>query len=219
MEKPVYGCEKDVFERSRAVFNSYAGMDTPELPKEPGPALQVAHFRWSQNKVPKHTLPRAVEGVLGMMEELGEAQAALNQLMIATARLSHLMLNESQGRRGYGEDIERMRKLVADGLADHGVFAHHLATAMRLDYWTLVHGTAVEVMQRDWKKNPLTAAHEAPVRVTVTGLSPEDAKRILSKTPDDDPRPPAAPGLTGWQKGVEDLDRELNPDLYYGPKK
>lgn len=148
------------YEDARTVFNGYAGMDAPNLPAHPGAALQVKHFRWSQDKVPKHTLPQAVEGVLGMVEELGEAQEALNQLNAAVGRLCHIVLNESQGRRGYDKDVDALRRKVADALADHGIFAHHLATAMRLDYWTLVHRTAEEVMERDWKKNPVDA-HKA----------------------------------------------------------
>lgn len=147
----------DVFEKARAAFNGYAAMDAPELPENPGSALQVAMYRWTQSHVPKHDLPPAVEGVLGMTEELGEAQEALNELVRATGRLSHVLLNAHQGRRGYDRDREQLRKLIADGLADHGVFAHMVATAMRLDYWTLVHETAREVLGRDWTTHPLTA--------------------------------------------------------------
>lgn len=146
------------FEKSRIAFNKYAAMGEGEFPDNPGSRLQVLHYRWAQNKVPKHTLPAEVEGVLGMCEELGEVQDALNQLNKATGKLAHIVLNASQGRRGYDQYRQKLRELIADGLADHGIFAHHLATAMRLDYWTLVHATAMEVIERDWIKNPLTAA-------------------------------------------------------------
>ncbi len=187
------------FDKARAVFNSYAGMDEPDLPKEPGPALQVAHYRWAQLKVPKHTLWQSTEGILGMTEELGEAQEALNKLVVAVGRLAHIELNVSQGRRGYDAEVEKLRRLVADGLADHGVFAMHLATAFRLDYWTLVSETAREVMaKRDWKQNPLTAT-SGPLNPERTFDAQEVAKHFgvfppLDPSPDE---PTVGDGVTG----------------------
>jgi NTP pyrophosphatase (non-canonical NTP hydrolase) len=107
--------------------------------------------------VTRSDLPMLVAGTLGMTEELGELREALDGLLKATGRLSHLALNYEQKRRGYADDMAAFRSKVADALADHAVFAHQAATAMRLDYWTLVRVTAEGVMKRNWKTNPLDA--------------------------------------------------------------
>lgn len=145
------------FEAARQAFDAYCAMDTGALPTDPGSALQVRMWRWTQSRVAKHELPPGVEGALGMSEELGELSEALLGLLAAAGRLSHLMLNVSQGRRGLEHGTEELRQKVADALADHSVFAHMAATAARLDYWTLVERTAEEVMKRNWKEHPKDA--------------------------------------------------------------
>ncbi len=145
------------FDAAREAFNRYAAMDHPDLPEDPGARLQVLLYRWTQTNVARSEMPANVAGTLGMAEELGEAQEALNGLFVASGRLSHLALNHAQGRRGYASDMSAFRSKVADALADHAIFAHQLATSMRLDYWTLVRETAIAVMKRNWKTNPLSA--------------------------------------------------------------
>lgn len=144
------------YEKSRAHFNSYAGLDAPNLPPNFLSALQVKLYRWTQTHVPKHTLPPSVENALGAVEEMGELFE--NRAMVGIGRLAHLELNISQGRRYSKLTEEEQRAKKADAIADAVVFLMNACTASRLDFGTLVADTIREVTERDWVKNPETAA-------------------------------------------------------------
>lgn len=148
------------YKKAREQFNTYAAMDTPELPADPGSALQVMQYRWVMRKVPKHSLPMSTEGILGTVEEIGELNENLLKLYAAVGKLAHYELNASQGRRGYDKNVEALRALVADAIGDAAVFLMSTCTPFRLDFWTLVRETAMEVMGRDWVARPLNAHHE-----------------------------------------------------------
>jgi hypothetical protein len=142
--------------KAREVFEKYAGMDTPDLPSDPRQALQVRLARWQQrNFGGRVDLPAAAVSALGANEESGEIGDALLALMSHSAlqgsvgSLAHVILKSSQRIRGM-ENEETCRKAIADGLADVAVFSMQLATVFRLDYWTIVHEVAEEVLRRVW---------------------------------------------------------------------
>jgi uncharacterized secreted protein with C-terminal beta-propeller domain len=142
------------FERSRAVFNNYAGINEPFLPSSEMSAAQVLLSRWVNQKV-KHTLPGSVENVLGATEELGELMEAGREIAIRLGKLSHLELNLSQKRRYANFTDEQIRELEADSIADIFIFLMNLCTSRRLDAATLFLATIDEVTRkRDWVARP-----------------------------------------------------------------
>lgn len=211
------------YKKAREAFNRYAAMDAPQLPENQSSALQVMMYRWAMSKVPKHTLPLSTEGVLGTVEEVGECAGAMFKLFEAAGKLAHLELNASQGRRGYDKDVEKLRALVADAIGDAHTFMLQLGTAMRLDVWTICFETAKEVAERDWKTRPLNAHEELPTLLKPACRACESETYIKEKLGLETQSAGHTCGegcshpthkLTGWQQGVEKLDRELNPDLY-----
>ena len=77
--------------------------------------------------------------ILGATEELGE--------------LCHARLKHSQGIRGMA-DKGAYVVAAGDAIADCTIFLMQIATALGLDFETLVHDTAEQVMKRDWRKKP-----------------------------------------------------------------
>lgn len=119
---------------AKDVFDDYAGMDAGKLPADPWSALQVMLSRWETRNFGAGTLAHRA---LGVCEEAGE--------------LAHAILKHEQGIRGMG-DRDAMREAAGDAIADVTIYAINLATALRLDFGTLVRGVAEQVMGRDWKK-------------------------------------------------------------------
>ena len=154
------------FQKSRARFNVYAGMDKPHLPVNEMSAAQVLVARWVNEKV-KHTLPGSVENVLGVVEEFGELEEVREEMLHRRARkalgkLAHYELNLSQYRRYAKLSEEELRALEADCVADIGVFLMQFCTSRRLDFGALLIGTAEEVTGRDWLAHPEDANVKGP---------------------------------------------------------
>jgi len=152
----------DAFLNARKQFEMYAGVDSPRLPTNPTymSSIQVALYRWTQRKVPKHDLPSSTEGVLGAAEEVGELLEATCAAKML--KLAHLELNISQGRRYASKTREELRELKADAIADTVIFLMHLCTAERLDMGELIRGTVAEVLERDWKASQATGKPDQP---------------------------------------------------------
>lgn len=141
MDLPPYSFAKLVFDR-------YAAMDAPELPRHPMSALQVRLFRWQAHNFN----PGGIEhNVLGVNEELGELVEALLGLMSRAGRLDHAVLKHMQKIRGF-ENEDHFRRQAADAVADMMIFATQICTTLRLDLGALYDATAEEVMKREWKK-------------------------------------------------------------------
>ncbi len=138
------------YEASRAVFDSYCAMDEPELPETITSALQVRLYRW---RIEQFGLTG--DNTMGVVEELGELAEAFLSLTVGAGKLAHMRLKSLQNIRGFG-DRNVARKAAADAIADILVFLTQLATDMRLDLWTIYRMTAEEVMQRDFKADPVT---------------------------------------------------------------
>ena len=128
-------------ERAREEFNTYAAMDAPVLPDDPQSCLQVQLTRWQAKNFGG---ANAFQMLAGVVEEVGE--------------LAHALLKHDQKIRGFEDDV-KYREAAGDAIADAVVYLNQLSTLLRLDFGTLVSGTAHEVMQRDWKAEPDTA-HE-----------------------------------------------------------
>jgi NTP pyrophosphatase (non-canonical NTP hydrolase) len=76
---------------------------------------------------------------LGVAEESGE--------------LCHAVLKSMQKIRGF-DDRDKLRDAAGDAIADCTIYLMQAATALRLDFETLLKLTAEKVMQRDWVTNP-----------------------------------------------------------------
>ena len=144
----------EIMKKSREVFESYAGMDSPDVPDDEGSSLQVRLHRW-QSRNFQSQVSGEIINTLGISEEVGECQDAVSGLVSASGRISHATLKHHQKIRGY-DDREKYRAEIADAIADISVYAMQLATCLRLDFWTLVAETAADVMQRDWTKDKVT---------------------------------------------------------------
>jgi NTP pyrophosphatase (non-canonical NTP hydrolase) len=122
-------------DRARATFELYAAMDAPDVPLDEFSGLQVRLARWQARNfgVASHE-----QMALGVAEEAGE--------------LAHAVLKHSQGIRGMA-DPEAYREAAGDAIADVAIYAIQLATALRLDFATLLMATAEKVMERDWRAN------------------------------------------------------------------
>jgi NTP pyrophosphatase (non-canonical NTP hydrolase) len=131
---------------AREVFGGYAALDAPRLPSDlanPNTGerdavwlsdLQVELARW---QVRNFGVVSHEQQALGVAEEAGE--------------LSHAVLKHAQRIRGM-DDVEAYREKAGDAIADVVIYAMQMATALRLDFATLVEGTARNVMQRDWTR-------------------------------------------------------------------
>lgn len=126
--------------KAREAFDGYAALDAPHLPLLDGEvnlsALQVQLYRW---QVRNFGVPSELAILAGATEELGE--------------LAHALLKHHQGIRGMA-NREAMREAAGDAIADVVVYLIQLCTALRLDFGTLLEGTAIEVMERNWVTNP-----------------------------------------------------------------
>lgn len=119
-------------EEARESFATYAGMDAPDLPVDDTAALQVLLARWQTRNFGVGNLQQCA---LGVAEESGE--------------LCHAILKNAQGIRGM-DDREAFRAAAGDALADICIYAIQCATLLRLDFGTLLHRTAEQVLERDW---------------------------------------------------------------------
>ncbi len=129
--------------QSKAKFDTYAGMSAGEFPEGlvDMSLLQVELHRWEVKNFEGNTPENLF---MGVAEELGE--------------LAHAMLKHNQKIRGL-EDRDKYLEAAGDAIADMLVYMTQLATQLRLDIGILFEQTAVEVMKRDWTKNPENA-HE-----------------------------------------------------------
>lgn len=146
---------KDVYTLARQAFNEYAAMDAPDLPLNPQQALQVMLHRWLVRNI-KDTVAVNITSAMGLGEELGEMALAVLKLAAAIGRIQHANLKASQGLRGF-DDKDKLRREVLDAGCDVSIFLMQQFTTQRLDFWTAVHGTAEQVLKRDWKLRPLDA--------------------------------------------------------------
>jgi NTP pyrophosphatase (non-canonical NTP hydrolase) len=128
-------------------------MDAPVLPDDPQSCLQVQLTRWQAKNFGG---ANAFQMLAGVVEEVGE--------------LAHALLKHDQKIRGYDDDV-KYREAAGDAIADAVVYLQQLCTLLRLDFGTLVSGTAYEVMKRDWTTNPGNA-HEAWQSPSLDGTSP-----------------------------------------------
>lgn len=78
---------------------------------------------------------------LGVVEEVGE--------------LSHVLLKSKQSIRGWDDHTKRVAA-KQDAVADITIFLMGFCDANGWDFGKLLEKTAKEVMERDWKKYPMT---------------------------------------------------------------
>jgi NTP pyrophosphatase (non-canonical NTP hydrolase) len=132
-------------QKARAAFDVYAAVDAPRLPSDIAQArtdaawlsdLQVMLARW---QVAQFGVASHEQQALGVAEEAGE--------------LCHAVLKHTQRIRSLA-DLESYRTAAGDAIADVAIYAIQMATALRLDFATLLDATAREVMQRNWKADP-----------------------------------------------------------------
>ena len=102
------------FGAARAQFDTYAGMDHPELPRHPTDAIQVRLFRWQSHNF---GLPNPCEIACGITEELGERMVAISELNA---------------------------KEIDDAVGDIQVYGCQLATARRLSFVHTVHAGQID---------------------------------------------------------------------------
>jgi len=98
---------RETYEQSRNKFNSYAGIDSPDLPEDSLSALQVQLYRWQNNNF---GLSSDVQIACGIAEEVGEFIEAWS-----------------------GDDTDQLEDAVGDVL----IYATQLATSNRLDFGTI----------------------------------------------------------------------------------
>lgn len=133
---PLSDRDRAVIANASEVFDQYAAMDAPEVPRDPLSALQVMLVRWQTRNFGSADVR---EQTLGVCEEAGE--------------LAHAILKGAQGIRGL-DNREKMREEAGDAIADCAVYLMQVCTALRLDFGTLLHGIAQNVLNRDWKRDP-----------------------------------------------------------------
>lgn len=130
----------EAIRKAKLAFDSYAGMDKPELPEDATKhnlsKLQVRIHRWQANNFAES------DPFLGIVEEVGE--------------LSHAILKNKQRIRGF-DDQDKFLNEAGDAIADMTVFAMQLCTKYRLDFGVLLQETIEEVLKRDWATNPVDA--------------------------------------------------------------
>lgn len=125
-------------QKAKLAFDEYAGMDAPEVPTNliELSGLQVRLCRWQVRNFGSSCIK---DITLGVSEESGE--------------LSHAVLKHRQGIRGM-ENRDAFLDAAGDAIADCAIYLMQAATALRLDFPTLLAATASEVMKRDWVGNP-----------------------------------------------------------------
>lgn len=102
----------DVYERSRAAWDTYATIDAPRYPDDLWSAVQVQLYRW---QVRNFDLQPASRFVLGIVEEVGELGEAAES----------------------GDE-----EAILDAIGDICVYATQLANAHRLDFGVLLLATS-----------------------------------------------------------------------------
>lgn len=118
----------------RAASLMFEQAQTAEAPN-PYETLQAQLALWQEQNFGKQPIERMV---LGAAEEVGE--------------LAHATLKGLQGIRGM--DDEAVRVKGGDSIADATIYLMQAATALRLDFWTLIRLTATKVLSRNWKAAP-----------------------------------------------------------------
>lgn len=98
--------------------------------------LQQRLATWQMNNFGAQPIERFA---LGAAEELGE--------------LCHAVLKHSQGIRGVGSDAV-FEELAGDAIADCVIYLMQMASAIEMDFNTLIEETAENVMDRDWANSP-----------------------------------------------------------------
>jgi hypothetical protein len=91
---------------------------------------------------------------LGGSEEVGELAEALIGLAGAQGRFAAAILKSRQKIRRFDSD-DKLRRAVADAVADAAGFMSQACVILRLDFFTLFSATIEEVMKRDWVANPV----------------------------------------------------------------
>jgi hypothetical protein len=110
-----------LYERARAAFSAYAGMDAPDLPSAEWSAAQVRHARWQSQQFGAHPVGSFV---LGIVEEV------CDELL----------------RASEAEDLAG----VQDACADAMIFATGLCTACRLDFGVVCSENVSREVDPEW---------------------------------------------------------------------
>lgn len=196
--------EFDFFTNSRSKFNTYAGLDAPELPGAVWQDIQVRLTRWATSQF--GTGSDLTDG-LGIVEELGEfveasipssqeemedaigdtiiyttqlctgnrldfhtlweeaknrqidTKISTSDLVIAVAKLCHVILKTEQQIRGYCSKHEARQPLAYAIVKFLAVFHRFTSDAYRLrfgvkpDYEKIYVDTAERVLKRVWKQD------------------------------------------------------------------
>lgn len=98
-------------------------------------AFQTQHRLWLEHNFPEQ---EPLDGLLGMMEELGE--------------LCHALLKAKQGIRGYTE--EEFRKQAEDAIGDIFIYAASFCNSNGFDLAACLENAWEEVSDRDWQAYP-----------------------------------------------------------------
>lgn len=137
--------EIDVARAAKERFNGYAAFSPQDFEKLGDGTLarlQVELAAWQNRNF--GAIPMW-QPALGAGEEVGELQ--------------HAVLKHYQGIRGL-DDRERLLAQASDSVGDAVVYLMQVCTALRLDFETVVRGTAMHVLKRDWVKDPLAGGTE-----------------------------------------------------------
>jgi NTP pyrophosphatase (non-canonical NTP hydrolase) len=110
------------------------------------PLMQEEHRVWRDHNFPDTAVSTRygldVDGLLGMVEEVGE--------------LAHAVLKNAQGIRGV--DDEKLRRDAADALGDVFVYMVSFASCNGFDLDKIIASTWQQVRSRDWRADPVGAA-------------------------------------------------------------
>ena len=105
--------------------------------------LQDEHAEWLHKNFPGQ---EHIDPLLGLVEEVGE--------------LSHAILKEKQGIRGY-DDPRKTIPEVCDAVGDIVIYLASFCTTYGISLDQSVQGAWDEVQQRDWQASPTTGGQDA----------------------------------------------------------
>lgn len=127
-------------DKARAAFEKYAGSgQTPDAMS----SLQCKLSAWQNRNFPGGNIR---DLALGAGEEIGE--------------LFHAILKHSQRIRSM-QDPATFNDAAGDAIADTTIFLMQICTVLRLDFRTLVHGVAEQVLRRDWTNDKNAGVSDA----------------------------------------------------------